>query len=182
METTNDEMDDARDTRSSEQTQLEELFLDSIKDMYWAEKHLTKAIPKLIKKATSEELKQALESHLEVTKAQVTKLEKVFGLLDKKPQTQKCDAMNGLTKEADTIVSETEDGSMTRDAGIILAAQKVEHYEIATYGTLTRLAKTMDRQDVADVLAEILQEEKDADHALTEVAENHVNLIAKEEA
>ena len=160
---------------------LEEFFGDELKDIYWAEKHLTKAIPKMVKAATSEELKNAFNEHLEVTKTHVTRLEDVFGLLGKKPQAKKCEAMEGLTKEADSIVEDTEKGTATRDVGLIIAAQKVEHYEIATYGGLTTLAKTLGRDDIASILHTTLEEEKAADLGLTEIAENDVNYQAAEE-
>lgn len=126
----------------SDHSQLTKLFTDSLKDIYWAEKHLTKTLPKMKKKATSQELKQAIEEHLAQTEEHVKRLEQVFEICGKKPQAKKCDAMEGLSKEGDSVVEETEDGSMTRDAGIIMASQKVEHYEIATYGTLVVFAKT----------------------------------------
>src|SRR5437868_3171468 len=134
---------------SSNEPMLEKFFYDSLKDIYWAEKHLTKALPRLSKAATSEELVTALEEHLEVTEGQIERLEQVFEILGKKAQAKKCEAMEGLTKEAQSIVEETEKGTSTRDVGIIMAAQKVEHYEIATYGGLTQLAKQMGLQEVA---------------------------------
>ncbi|HMK24401.1 MAG TPA: ferritin-like domain-containing protein [Chitinophagaceae bacterium] len=159
--------------------QLEKLFMDQLKDIYWAEKHLTKALPKMKKAATTGELQQALETHLNETLEQVTRLEQVFGLFDHKPQAKKCDAMEGLIKEGDSIVEETEDGTMTRDAGIIMASQKIEHYEIATYGTLVQFSKTMGRDDVAEILNSILDEEKGADETLTGIAENNINWEAE---
>ena len=139
---------------------LEKFMYDSLKDMYWAEKHLLKALPKLSKAATSEELKAALDEHVDVTQEHVSRLEEVFELMGKKAQAKKCEAMEGLTKEAESIVEETEAGTSTRDVGIILAAQKVEHYEIATYGGLAQLAKTMGLSEVHDLLGQTLQEEK----------------------
>ena len=118
-------------------TQLDKFFTDSLKDIYWAEKHLTKALPKMQKAATTEELKEAIGQHITETEGHVDRLEKVFELMNKKAQAKKCDAMEGLIKEGESIVEETEDGTMTRDVGIISAAQKVEHYEIATYGILS---------------------------------------------
>ena len=167
--------------RQQTNTMLEKFMIDSLKDMYWAEKHLTKALPKMEKKATSEELKQALQDHLTVTEEQIAKLEQVFELLGKKPQAKKCEAMEGLSKEAETIMEETEDGTSTRDVAIIIAAQKVEHYEIASYGGLTQLANTMGLTEVAEILGQILQEEKEADELLTSIAENDINLQAEEE-
>ena len=158
--------------------ELEEFFLNSLKDIYWAEKHLTKAIPKMIKATTTEELSQVFEEHLEVTKQQVAKLETVFELMGVKPQAKKCEAMEGLTKEAESIIEETREGSLTRDAALIMAAQKVEHYEIATYGTLIRLAAAIGKQDAADIFSVILDEEKEADMTLTGVAENSINMEA----
>lgn len=161
--------------------ELEKFMYDSLKDIYWAEKHLTKAIPKLSKAATNEELIAALDEHLEITKEHVTRLEQVFELLGKKAQAKKCEAMEGLTKEAESIVEETEAGTATRDVGIIMAAQKVEHYEIATYGGLAQLAKTMGLTEVADILGQTLAEEKEADEGLTSIAENSINLQAEVE-
>src|SRR6478735_947776 len=116
-------------------SKLGKLFEDELKDIYWAERALTKAIPKMIKNATSEELKTALQEHLAVTEQQVTRVEQVFESIGTKAQAKKCEAMEGLIKEAGEIMESTEEGAV-RDAGIISAGQKVEHYEIASYGTL----------------------------------------------
>ncbi|MEO6837707.1 MAG: ferritin-like domain-containing protein [Ginsengibacter sp.] len=159
---------------------LRELFENELKDIYWAEKALTKAIPKMIKKATSEELIEALESHLEETKGHVERCEKAFELLGKTATAKKCEAMAGLTKEAQEIMESSEEG-MVRDAGIISAAQKVEHYEIATYGTLCAFAKTLGEDKVADLLEKTLSEEKEANNKLTEIAESSVNQEALSE-
>ncbi|HWB23840.1 MAG TPA: ferritin-like domain-containing protein [Chitinophagaceae bacterium] len=160
---------------------LEEFFTDELKDIYWAEKHLVKTLPKMQKAATSEQLKQAFTDHLETTKGHVERLEQVFEMLGKKAQAKKCDAMEGITKEGEGIIEETEDGTATRDVGLILAGQKVEHYEISTYGGLEQLARTLGKNDIADILAETLAEEKEADELLTGVAENGVNYEAAEE-
>lgn len=160
---------------------LEKFFHDSLKDIYWAEKHLTKALPKLSKAATNEELKSALNEHLTVTEEQIARLEQVFELMGKKAQAKKCEAMEGLTKEAESIIEETEEGTSTRDVGIIMAAQKVEHYEIATYGGLVQLSKTMGLTEVSDLLAQTLAEEKETDENLTSIAENDINLQATSE-
>jgi len=162
-------------------SQLEKFFHDSLKDIYWAEKNLTKALPKMQKAATTEELKNAIGEHLTQTKEHVSRLEKVFELLAWKVQAKKCDAMEGLLKEGDSIVEETEEGSMTRDAAIIMAAQKVEHYEIATYGTLAQLAHTMGNEEVAEILETTLEEEKETDLGLTEIAESGINWEAEQE-
>jgi ferritin-like metal-binding protein YciE len=155
------ELHEAKSTGSNEDSQLEEFFLNSLEDIYWAEKHLIKAIPKMIKATTTDELRKVFEEHLEVTKEQATKLETVFKLIGEKAQARKCKAMEGLTKEAESIIEETNEGSLTRDVGLCMAAQKVKHYEIATYGTLVHLASAIGRQDAADILAAILDEEKE---------------------
>lgn len=161
--------------------ELEKFFYDSLKDIYWAEKHLTKAIPKMMKAASNQELVAALEEHLDVTEGQVERLERVFEILGKKAQAKKCEAMEGITKEAESIIEETEDGTSTRDVGIVMAAQKVEHYEIATYGGLAQLAKTMGLDEVKELLGQSLQEEKEADETLTSIAEKDINMQAEEE-
>src|ERR1700712_96702 len=160
---------------------LEEFFKDEIKDIYWAEKHLVKTLPKMAKAATAEELKSAILDHLEVTKNHVARLEEVFSLLDKKPQAKKCEAMEGITKEGESIIEDTEAGTSTRDVGLILAAQKVEHYEISTYGGLAQLAQTLGLTDISKLLQQTLDEEKEADSSLTDIAENAINYEAAEE-
>lgn len=162
-------------------SQLEKFFIDSLKDIYWAEKHLIKALPKMQKAATTDELKTAIEEHIAQTEEQVSRLEQVFELLDRKPQAKKCDAMEGLIKEGESVVEETEDGSMTRDVAIIVASQKIEHYEIATYGSLVTLANTMGQDEIAGILAETLEEEKQTDENLTQIAENDINWEAESE-
>jgi len=164
-----------------ESSSLKEFFIDSLKDIYWAEKHLAKALPKMAKKATSDELKSALETHLAETQNQIIKLEQVFAILDEKAQVKKCEAMEGLLKEADSIISETEDGTMTRDVGIIAAAQKVEHYEIASYGTIRTLADVLGLPEASELLNQILEEEKKTDLLLTQIAEGFVNQSAMDE-
>ena len=168
-------------SQEGESGMLEELFLDEIKDIYWAEKHLLKVLPRMEKAATSEELKNSFSEHLEVTREQIGRLEQAFEILGKKPQGKKCEAMDGITKEGEGIIEETEKGSMTRDVGLIMAAQKVEHYEIATYGSLAQLAKTLGRNDIADLMGQTLQEEKEADEMLTQIAENNVHVEATSE-
>lgn len=163
-------------------SELKKYFTDSLKDIYWAEKHLTKALPKMKKAATTEELKSAIEEHIAQTEEHVTRLEQVFDLLGQKPQAKKCEAMEGLTKEGESIVEETPEGTMTRDVGIIMAAQKVEHYEIATYGSLVQLAKVLGMDEAAAIFAQTLQEEKETDQGLTEIAENDINWEAELES
>lgn len=154
---------------------LKEFFVEQLQDIYWAEKHLVKELPKMQKAATTEELGEAIAEHLTVTEDHVGRLEEVFQMMGETAKAKKCEAMEGLTKEAHTIIDETEQGTATRDAAIIMAAQKVEHYEIATYGGLVQLAKTIGMNDVADLLAQTLSEEKDADQALTQIAESNIN-------
>ncbi len=159
-------------TSEDKETGLQKLFADSIKDIYWAENHLVKSLPKLINASASTELQSALQEHLTVTEEHVTRLEQVFEILGKKPQAKKCDAMEGLSKEAEGIIESTDSGTAARDQGIIMAAQKTEHYEIATYGGLSQLAKTLGYADISDILEETLAEEKEADLILTTIAQN----------
>jgi ferritin-like metal-binding protein YciE len=173
-------------TASPEVTELEdsalnELFVDELKDIYWAEKHLSKALPKMIKGATSEELKSTIQAHLTETENHITRLEQVFSSIGEKAVAVKCEAMAGLLKEGEEIMGETEKGTLTRDVGIISAAQKVEHYEIASYGTLKTLAAVLGYIEAAGLLEETLAEEKNADSLLTQVAESAVNSQAKTE-
>jgi ferritin-like metal-binding protein YciE len=160
---------------------LKEFFTDEIKDIYWAEKHLVKSLPKMAKACTSEELSSAITEHLEVTKSHVSRLENVFELLGERAQAKKCDAMEGIVKEGEGVIEDTEEGTSTRDVGIILAAQKVEHYEIATYGGLAQLATTLGLNEISDLLKETLAEEKEADQSLTGIAENDINYEAADE-
>lgn len=160
-------------------TQLMKLFEDELKDIYWAEKALTKAIPKMVKKATSPELKEALEDHLEQTQEQISRVEMVFEILGKKATAKKCEAMEGLIKEGEEIMEDAEEGAM-RDAGIISAGQKIEHYEIASYGTLRQFAKTLGLTKAVSLLEATLNEEKAADVLLSEVAQS-INFEAAEE-
>lgn len=168
-------------TKEESDSMLLDLFVDGIKDIYWAEKHLAKALPKMQKAATTTELQDAFETHLEQTEEQVVRLEKVFELLEEKAAAKKCDAMEGLLKEAQSIIEETEEGTATRDVGLIIAAQKVEHYEIASYGSLATLAKSLGRDDIARLLIDTLKEEEATDELLTGIAENSVNYEASGE-
>ncbi|MDB5284902.1 MAG: hypothetical protein JWO06_3977 [Bacteroidota bacterium] len=168
------------DSKAGAATGLRKLFVDELKDIYWAEKALTKAIPKMIKNATSEELVDALTRHLEETQGHVTRLEEVFEAIGEKAVAKKCEAMDGLTKEADEIMKDTEKG-VVRDAGIIAAGQKVEHYEIATYGTLISFAKTLREDEAASILQSTLEEEKAADEKLSEISDE-INIEADTEA
>ena len=160
---------------------LQELFLDSIKDIYYAEKAIVKALPKMKKAASSEQLVSAFEDHLAVTKGQVERLEKVFEAMEEKPRAKKCEAIEGLIKEAQSIIEDTDADTATRDVGLILAAQKVEHYEIATYGGLRQLASTLGYTEIEQLLQQTLDEEKETDVLLTQIAENDINYEAAEE-
>lgn len=160
---------------------LKELFVDELKDIYWAEKHLATALPKMIKGATSEDLKNTISTHLEETKGQITRLESVFESIGEKAAAKKCLAMEGLLKEATELLEDTDKGTEVHDVAIISAAQKVEHYEIASYGTLRTLAGTLGFSEAQSLLDETLAEEKNADSLLTQVAENYVNQAAAAE-
>jgi ferritin-like metal-binding protein YciE len=163
-----------------QRSQLQELFENELKDIYWAEKALTKALPKMIKNATSDELINALENHLKETEGHVQRCEQVFEAIGKKAEAKKCEAMAGLIKEAEEIMDDSEEGPML-DAGIISAGQKVEHYEIASYGTLRTFASTLGLDDAVDLLEQTLEEEKAADEKLTEVAQSAINIQAAQE-
>ncbi|MES2880609.1 MAG: ferritin-like domain-containing protein [Bacteroidota bacterium] len=167
--------------KKSEETMLRELFVDELKDIYWAEKHLTKSLPKMVKESTSEELANAFQEHLEVTKTQIGRVEQVFELLDVPARAKKCDAMEGLVKEAESAIEDLPKGTMVRDAGLIICAQKIEHYEIAAYGSLVQLAKTMGETKIANLLHLTLDEEKNADQLLTELAVSGINIGAEGE-
>jgi ferritin-like metal-binding protein YciE len=164
-----------------DQTLLKELFIEELKDIFWAEKHLTKALPKMRKAASTEELASAFETHLGQTEEQITRLEECFEMLEMPARAKKCDAMEGLVKEAESAIEDTPKGSMVRDAALIISAQKVEHYEIASYGSLVQLAKTMGRNDIAELLAVTLEEEKETDQLLTELAVSGINISADNE-
>lgn len=161
-------------------SQLMNLFEDELKDIYWAEKELLKAIPKMIKNASSQELIDALSSHLGETENQVSRLEQVFESIDKKAVAKKCEAMEGLIKEAKEIMESCEAGAMC-DAGIISAGQKVEHYEIASYGTLRQFAETLGLTKAVRLLEATLEEEKAADERLSNVATEVINIEAAHE-
>ena len=162
-------------------SKFHELFVHELKDIYWAETHLAKALPKMAKGATSPELAEAIETHLEETKGQIERLEKVFESLGEKASAKKCQAMEGLLEEGKEILSDTDKDTSVRDAGIIIASQKIEHYEIASYGSLVALAKKMGHDEAAKLLEQTLEEEKKTDALLTQIAEEHVNESASDE-
>jgi len=156
---------------------LKNLFVHEIQDLYSAELQLTKALPKVAAKATSPELKNAVEEHLAQTEEHVSRLEQVFHLLGEEPTELTCKAMKGLIKEAKDILKE-EASPETRDAAIIAAAQKVEHYEIASYGTVAKWADVIGRNDIKQLLGQTLDEEEKADRRLSELAEAGINQRA----
>lgn len=166
---------------SIQESGLKTLFTDELKDILWAEKHLLKALPKMAKGATSEELRSSIEKHINETENHITRLEQVFEMLGQKATGKKCDSMEGLVEEGKNMLEDTETGSLTRDAAIISASQKIEHYEIASYGTLRTLANTLGLPEAASLLEETLQEEKNTDVKLTQIAEGFVNESAKAE-
>jgi len=147
---------------------LRELFVDELRDIYDAEKQLVKALPKMAKAAESRALQTAFEEHLEITRAHVGRLDEVFKLLNTAARGKKCEGMEGLLEEGHAVIQEME-GSV-RDAALIASAQKVEHYEIATYGTLATFAEVLEMDDAKDLLGQTLDEEKEADEKLTQVA------------
>jgi len=157
---------------------LHELFLDELADVYNAEQQLTKALPKMAKAAESDELREAFESHLEETQTHVTRLEEAVEKLGESLKRKTCAAMKGLVEEAQELMKEQKDSSAL-DAALIAAAQKVEHYEIASYGTLCAWAKQMGHDDALELLSETLEEEKAADEKLTSIAESIANTRAE---
>jgi len=158
---------------------LNELFLEELADIYDAEKQLIKALPKMAEQANSPELQSAFEDHLEQTQEHVRRLEEVFELFEQKPKGKKCEAMAGLVEEAQALMKE-EAAPSVMDAALIAAAQKVEHYEIATYGCLRTWAELLGKDEAIDLLEETLNEEKDVDESLTDIATN-INEEASDE-
>jgi len=156
---------------------LHDAFLDELRDVYDAEKQLTKALPKMAKAATSPGLRKAFESHLEETRGHVTRLEQVFATLDEKASGKHCDGIAGIIEEGDAVMKEDFDEA-TMDACLIAGGQRAEHYEMAAYGTLVAWARAMDHNDAADLLQETLDEEKAADEKLSSLAENGINQEA----
>lgn len=158
---------------------LHELFVETLRDIYYVEKQLTKALPKMAKKATSEDLAQAFTDHLSETEGQIERLDQIFKLLEKPARGKKCAAIEGLIEEATEIMSEAE-SDVVRDAGMLAAAQAVEHYEISRYGTLKAWAEKLKLNEVSELLDETLQEEKATDQKLTELAESEINVEAED--
>ena len=158
---------------------MEKLFHALLQDVYFAEKQLLKALPKLAKNSTNDQLAQAFTHHLKETEDQVDRLEKVFELIEKTPRGRKCDAILGIIAEGQEVIEDVDDGAV-RDAGLVAAGQATEHYEIARYGTLAAWAELMGLEDAAALLNETLAEEKKADELLTSIAEDGVNEVATE--
>lgn len=165
----------------AESGNLHDAFLDELRDAYDAEKQLLKALPKMAKKATSEDLIAAFETHLEETRGQVLKLEQVFAALGEKVRGKHCDGIAGIIEEAKSVMEEDFDAE-TMDACLIAGGQRAEHYEMAAYGTLVAWAKAMGHTEAAELLEEILEEEKAADAKLTELAEGGINQAAADDA
>lgn len=161
---------------------LNELFLDGIKDLYWAENHLVKAIPKMIRSASNESLISALTDHLNVTRSHIIRLEEVFGLLNEKVKAKKCDAMEGLSKEGEGIIEDTKAGTEARDLGIIMASQKVEHYEISSYTGLSNLAAKLGLSDISNLLVQTLNEEKESSDILSKIADGEITYATSQGA
>ena len=160
---------------------LKELYIDELRDIYNAENQLTKALPKMAKAATSDELRAGFEEHLEQTKGHVERLEQIFQELGEKPTGKKCKGMEGLVEEGDEMIKEAELEGEALDAGLISAAQRVEHYEIAAYGCVRTYANLLGESDAAELLEQTLKEEKETDQKLTKLAEK-INVEAEEES
>ncbi len=156
---------------------LRDLFVDHLRDLYSAENQITKALPRMAKKATSEPLKQAFEEHLQQTENQISRLEEIFSNMEKSPRGKKCAGMEGLLEEGKEVMSEKMDKDVM-DAALIAAAQKVEHYEIAAYGTVRSYAELLGEDEAVQLLSETLEEESATDKKLTQIAESTINVEA----
>jgi ferritin-like metal-binding protein YciE len=168
-------------TAPEKDANLRMLFVDEIKEIYGAEQHQLLVLPLMKKAASSLRLQNVLAGHLDCTRDHAERLEQVFKKMRQKPEARKSETILGIARECETAIATTEKGTATRDAGIILAVQKLEHYEIGTYGTLTQMARTLDLDDIADLLEMNLLDEKEADDLLTSLAENYINLEASRE-
>ncbi|HVU94600.1 MAG TPA: ferritin-like domain-containing protein [Puia sp.] len=168
--------------RMDGQQYLHKFFTDQLKDIYYAERKLVQALATMRDAATTEELRDAFEDHLHQTERHARRLEKVFERLDMRPEGKRCEAIEGIIREVKEIIEETEEGSLTRDAALIMGAQKAEHYEIATYGGLVTFAITMGLYEEADLLDRTLVEEEITDNLLTDIAEEYINIEAELES
>jgi len=171
----------ATEGKNHDDSKLKKFFTDQLQDIYWAEKKLVKTLPKLEEAANTQQLKQAFSTHLGETKHHVERLETVFNIIGQTATSTKCPAMAGIVDEGEEIIDETDEGTAQRDVGLIFAGQKAEHYEIATYGGLVQLAKTLGYDDAAGILEQTLTEEKKADALLTRIAVKDVNMQAMSE-
>jgi ferritin-like metal-binding protein YciE len=172
---------DQQSPKAALNSKLKEFFLDQLRDIYWAENKLVKTLPKLSEAAHSDELRDAFDSHLAETEGHVSRLEQVFSLLGEEAKAVECPALKGIAEEGEDIIDETENNTAQRDVGLIVAGQKAEHYEIATYGSLVQLAKDMNQTEIADLLSQTLTEEKAANEKLTELATSGINREAAAE-
>jgi ferritin-like metal-binding protein YciE len=161
---------------------MEKLFLDELREIYGAEKHQIVVLPLLKKAASSLRLQNMLANHLDVTREHITRLEEIFHMMGTTAEARQSEAILGIGREIETVIGTTVKGTATRDAGLVMAAQKLEHYEISSYGSLAQLARTLEYDDVLDILETILYDEKEADDLLTAVAENYINTEASKEA
>ena len=162
-------------------SKLHRFYLDQLKDIYWAEKKLLKTLPKLSEAATSNELKNAFQNHQLETRAHVDRLEQIFTMLGAEPEALKCPAMAGILEEGEDIIQETDKGTAQRDVGLIFTSQKAEHYEIATYGGLIAVTSTLEYLPVIPLLQKTLDEEKNIDRTLSQIATGESNLKALSE-
>jgi ferritin-like metal-binding protein YciE len=167
-------------TQATQQQSLRELMVEEIRDLYDAERQLVKALPKMAKGASSDELRSLIETHLEETQEQVKRLERAFEMLDEKPRGKHCEGIAGIIKEGSDLLEEDFDGAVL-DAGIIAGAQRAEHYEIGAYGSVIAWAKQMGEGEIASLLEETLEEEKGADEKLSALAESSINQQAASE-
>jgi len=185
MKQTNIKNDKRKNAKQNGKSQspsfLQKFFIAQLKDIHYAENELIKGLEELKNASSTEELEDAFEEHIKQTQRHIQRLEKVFRMIGKEPESETCEAIDGLLRECRDIINETEEGSLTRDAALIIAAQKVEHYEIATYGGLVALARTMNLDRAADLLDKTLGEEADTDSILTDIAETYVNVEAEQE-
>ncbi|WP_244228198.1 DUF892 family protein [Mucilaginibacter kameinonensis] len=172
---------DVEQVNNTGNSKLMEFFINELKDLLWAENELVETLPEMAEAATSAELKSAFEQHLAETEEHVARLEQIFAILGLEPDSRKCEAMAGIVDEGDEIISATEEGTAQRDVGLIFAGQKAEHYEIASYGGMISLAKTLGYYEIAELLVLTLDEEKTADALLTEIAESQANFAASNE-
>ena len=160
---------------------LQKFFVEQLRDMYYTEKELISGLEEMKKAASTEELEDAFDAHLKQTERHVQRLEKVFKMISRTPEQRTCEVIDALLRSGRTVISETKDGSLTRDAALIIAAQKIEHHEIAAYGGLVQLAVTMGLNRAADLLDKTLREEEQTDSLLTDIAESFINVKAEQE-